>query len=669
MKYIKYFIVLYTLFFIIIASANALSALSVPSTQFNQVNNAYFYNCKSADNCGYSHVVGQASLGNWSYWQTEQSDIYTINGSSGMAMAFDTDTGFIKDNYYTVNLLVAASKVPTTSTSNTKKVGVGYSPMFAYENAGSASAMSTTPVAIYWTGDEGSNLLDGKGAILSYTFKATNDGNFVWVSMTTQESTTGYWSLYGYNVIAQGSQAPSAQDIADSLNGQFSSIITDISNLHLTIDNQFTHVNSAIGALGQDLLDGFTNTNENLFNEFDYLEDSLAQGFDNVGNNIDETNNKIDNVNNSINSEDSDTNSSKCGIVCKLKGIWNGIINLPSNIWNFIKGGFDSIIDLFTPPKGDCTLSPNLFDISSVTFEQVFNGTLTKTETGFILKTTYSNSEAYAKVKIGKVSDFSGQHYLSFNSSNASHILIQYCFLKSGSVYPTCSNVSTNNFFDTTRFLSSHADDDLYIYFYGSSAANEEVEFSNIMINKGTEALPYSPYGEETCTGGGTIFDWFGNFFKNLINGILELPSKLVNLLIDGLKLLFIPTDEQLNQIINKSKDLTENFGFVGESMNFFINIFTSLLGLVNQNGCINLPEFSIGETSLFEAHTFWEEQLVCLSDNAILSNNIDTIRTITSIALVCLFVNFASRKFFSVLSKNDNIITSNIALETRGEQ
>lgn len=513
-------LIAYLIGFLNISNVQALSALSVPSTQFNQVNNAYFYNCKSADNCGYSHVVGQASLDNWSYWQTEQSDIYTIKDSSGMAMSFDTDTGFINGNYYTVNLLVAAKSIPTTVTSNTKKVGVGYSPMFAYENAGSSSALSTTPVAIYWNSPSGSTLLEGKGAILSYTFKATSDGNYVWVSMTTQESTTGYWSLYGYNVISQGSQAPSAQDIVDSLQGQFNSIITDISNLHLTIDNQFTHVNSAIGALGQDMLDITNNLETNIFNKFEYLEDSLAQGFDNLGNKIEETNNKIDNVNNSINSDDSDTNSSKCGIVCKLKGIWNGIINLPGNIWNFIKGGFDSIIDLFTPPKGDCTPSPNLLDLSNATFEQVFNGTVTNTETGFVLKTNYNNSEAFAKVKIGKVSDFSGQNYLSFNSNNSSHILIAYCYLKSGSVYPTCTNLSTSNSFATNLVPSSRFDDDLYIYFYGSSIANEEVEFSNIMINKGTEALPYSPYGEETCTGGGTIFDWFGNIFSNLWKNI-----------------------------------------------------------------------------------------------------------------------------------------------------
>jgi len=106
--------------------------------------------------------------------------------------------------------------------------------------------------------------------------------------------------------------------------------------------------------------------------------------------------------------------------------------------------------------------------------------------------------------------------------------------------------------------------------------------------------------------------------------------------------------------IIDKSKQLSENFGFVGQSVNFFLNIFTSLLGLVNANGCVQLPEMTIGATSLFDSHTFWNSQLVCLNDNKILADNIEAIRTITSIALVCMFVNFASRKFFEVLSKNE---------------
>lgn len=153
---------------------------------------------------------------------------------------------------------------------------------------------------------------------------------------------------------------------------------------------------------------------------------------------------------------------------------------------------------------------------------------------------------------------------------------------------------------------------------------------------------------------------------KGIFTGIIELPSKLVNLLVNALKSLFVPTDDQLYEIVNESKELTENFGFVGEAVNFFLTIFTSLLGLVNANGCIELPEFSIGATSLFEAHTFWQAQNVCLGDNAILSANISTIRTITSIALVSLFINFASRKFFSILSKNDNDQARNDAYDIK---
>lgn len=154
---------------------------------------------------------------------------------------------------------------------------------------------------------------------------------------------------------------------------------------------------------------------------------------------------------------------------------------------------------------------------------------------------------------------------------------------------------------------------------------------------------------------------------KGIFTGIIELPGKLVNLLIDALKSLFVPTNEQLNEIIEDSSELVENFGFVGESVDFFINIFTSLLGMVNQNGCITLPEFTIGTTSLFESHTFWEEQQVCLSDNTILSDNIETIRTITSIALVCLFINFASSKFHSILSKEDSYQATADAVNIKG--
>lgn len=146
---------------------------------------------------------------------------------------------------------------------------------------------------------------------------------------------------------------------------------------------------------------------------------------------------------------------------------------------------------------------------------------------------------------------------------------------------------------------------------------------------------------------------------KGIFTGIIELPKKIVTLIIDALKSLFVPTDEQLYEIVNDSKELSENFGFVGEAVAFFLNIFTSLLGMVNANGCIEMPAFKIGATSLFDEHTFWEARNVCLADNLILSANITTIRSITSIVFVSLFVGFATRKFFSILSKSENEVNS----------
>ena len=68
------------------------------------------------------------------------------------------------------------------------------------------------------------------------------------------------------------------------------------------------------------------------------------------------------------------------------------------------------------------------------------------------------------------------------------------------------------------------------------------------------------------------------------------------------------------------------------------------------------LASILFSETNLdIDDVTFWEEQQVCLNSNPILSSNIDTIRTITSIALVCMFLTFAASKFFSILSKNDS--------------
>lgn len=48
----------------------------------------------------------------------------------------------------------------------------------------------------------------------------------------------------------------------------------------------------------------------------------------------------LNNINSNITSDDDDTTSKKCGVICKLKGIFTGITELPGKIANLIKGLF-----------------------------------------------------------------------------------------------------------------------------------------------------------------------------------------------------------------------------------------------------------------------------------------------------------------------------------------
>lgn len=71
---------------------------------------------------------------------------------------------------------------------------------------------------------------------------------------------------------------------------------------------------------------------------------SLNNYYENINDSINNATDKIlqgqDKINDTLNSEDSDTSSKKCGVVCKLKGIWEGITNLPTLIVDKIKGLF-----------------------------------------------------------------------------------------------------------------------------------------------------------------------------------------------------------------------------------------------------------------------------------------------------------------------------------------
>lgn len=127
--------------------------------------------------------------------------------------------------------------------------------------------------------------------------------------------------------------------------------------------------------------------------------------------------------------------------------------------------------------------------------------------------------------------------------------------------------------------------------------------------------------------------------------------KKIPTIIVDGIKNMlmgiFVPTEEQLSDILDKSQNISENFGFIGQSVDFVVNVFSSSLKVLQQNGCVTLPELTLkfGGILNMSDYTVWHEQEVCMSDNKWFGKDtrgIEVVRLITTIILLSLLINFA---------------------------
>lgn len=182
----------------------------------------------------------------------------------------------------------------------------------------------------------------------------------------------------------------------------------------------------------------------------------------------------------------------------------------------------------------------------------------------------------------------------------------------------------------------------------GQANTNSKLDDTNSKLNDTNSKLDEAENTRKSILG--TI--------KDVLSNIITLPKKLVELLVDALKSLFIPTESQISEVIDDSKALSENFGFVGEGVSFSVQLFTSLLNISQSTGCVDFPEFSLDFTnvdSIGHKVKFWDKKSVCLADNLWFgsnSNGIVVVRSITTILLIVVFLNFCYKAFFRVLSK-----------------
>ena len=170
----------------------------------------------------------------------------------------------------------------------------------------------------------------------------------------------------------------------------------------------------------------------------------------------------------------------------------------------------------------------------------------------------------------------------------------------------------------------------------------------------------------------------------NIIDTITGIPQTIANFFTEALQYLFIPTEEQFEDLIDKSQELSEDFGFVGQSYSYAVDFLNAAIsGLRTRNpDPIQFPGLTIGDTTLFDGFTIIPQQYIDIEENELLygqGNNSYTIRrnitNFTSILLIGLFISWGFKEYYRIMSKqtivDDGVeasgnLASNIAGDVR---
>lgn len=130
-----------------------------------------------------------------------------------------------------------------------------------------------------------------------------------------------------------------------------------------------------------------------------------------------------------------------------------------------------------------------------------------------------------------------------------------------------------------------------------------------------------------------SIIEWL----KSILNAIKALPQQIADLVVEGIKTLFVPSSDDIMVTFDSLKVVAENkLGFLYTIFNMVYDLFNSLIsGVISPSDTITIPRFAFpfsfvegGEIVLWEEMTF-----NILPDG--LSDFLNIIRTVTSILLI----------------------------------
>lgn len=134
------------------------------------------------------------------------------------------------------------------------------------------------------------------------------------------------------------------------------------------------------------------------------------------------------------------------------------------------------------------------------------------------------------------------------------------------------------------------------------------------------------------------------NLLSRIVDGILGLPKKIIDGFIDGLKNLFIPDPDKVNEIITDIQDtFSDAFGFLSYPFDLLGKVLDLFLK-AGGDAVITVPEWR------FMDHVVIPEYTYNLSQNEIIKLLLPYIRSLTSCILAWNFIGLCRRKYDEVI-------------------
>ena len=297
-----------------------------------------------------------------------------------------------------------------------------------------------------------------------------------------------------------------------------------------------------------------------------------------------------DQINSSLNNQTNEINNS---ITNSESNIKNEIKNTEDNIKDGIKEGFESCRDSYNILQ----LTPTVSGIANI-----------KSDGSIVLDGTIS--QAYS-ITITRYSYTSGDYYFSFNSTgdlNGTYFVFRY-----SDTYYLFNNDQTFN-------LSQNYSSYMSLVIMPGTYNNVVIK---PMIEKGTIKHSFEPYGQTICSNRiddtNKKLDEQINTSKGILGKLKDLLSyinpfsdnffvyKLIELLIDALKSLFIPKDGFFMDWWNDFKSyMNLKLGLLTKPIDIFISFISGYLNLSDSNIIINIPDITVPN---FEDHIIIHSQ------------------------------------------------------------